>query len=361
MVASGRALLALIALIVAGCAAPDLMPPRPAGTAAAPAPSAAPIATPRSSVVALQTTTGAVLFVDPAGRTVTQLGVGLPLAWAAAAGQLWYVDQARHLRAVGIDGRVSDLGLLTGMSTPGASAQGLAVSGDGRRWAWGEAVGARARVYVGGIDAAAKIVLDEQTSNPVLRPLAFTPRGIVVVRSATGFGGCCYAPPELGVRDVLLVDQASLRVSQTWTACPMASPSSLGSFACTGAVLTVHPPDGSTRTVTPIGPVVQAAWAHVDDQAGRVVFGVIHARGRGDGGCPCQIDTEQAGLDGGAATRIADQLLPEDILPDGRIVAASAPALPAQAPPSRWLLSPGGARSPLGPDGALFLAVVTIP
>lgn len=361
MMARGRTVPLLAVLALAACAGPDAPSSRPAGTTAAASPTAVPTTTPRSSVVALMTPAGMVLFVDPAGRTVTQVSVASPIATSAAVGQLWFVDQARHLRALGIDGRVSDLGVLRGLTAPGATAWGLAVSDDGRRWAWGELIGASTRVYVGGIDTPERVALDEATTNRAFVVLAFTARGIVVARSATGLGGCCYLPPEYGHKDALLVDPATLQVSLRWDGCATASATPLGSFACTGAALTAHPADGQTQAIAPIGPVVTAAWAHVDEAGRRLVFGVVHTRGQGDGGCPCRIDTEDAALDGGAATRLADQVLPDAVLPDGRLVVASAPAVPAQAPPSHWLLSPGGARTQLGPDGAEFLAILTTP
>lgn len=182
-----------------------------------------------------------------------------------------------------------------------------------------------------------------------------------MARSATGFGGCCYLEPETGHQDMLLVDPITLQVSQTWKGCVAAYASPLGSFACTGRVLTAHLPDGSTRTVTPTPPVTDDGWAQVDDSGRRVIFAVVHSRGAGGGGCPCKLDTEANSLADGSVTVLADQMLPDAPLPDGRVIMTSAPAVPDEGPHATWILSPDGTRVQLGPVGAQFMAVIALP
>lgn len=363
-------MLVAIAVLLAGCSGPTAATPGPTATPTV-APSAHPSATPRPYAIAVTTSDArTIVFLAGDGRTLGQTSFPSPtFGLTTAAGQLWYVDQDKHLRAVGVDGRVSDLGVLQGLAAAGATAFGLAVSGDGRRWAWGECsnclgAGGRARLYVGGVDAHEQLVLDDPTSNAVLVPLAFTARGIIVARSATGLGGCCYFTPESGHRDVLLVDSATLQLSRTWNGCAAASPSPSGAFACVGGTVTVNLPDGSTRSVIPTQPVRNVGWALVDDAGGRVVFGVVHSRGQGDGGCPCVIDTEVGGLDGGTVTKLVDQMTPDDLLPDGRVVATSTPSTPVlagQGTVADWIVSPDATRVRLGPEGARFLAVLTLP
>jgi hypothetical protein len=366
-----RASLLLGTLVLAACGGPGVATPRASRSAApAPAPTIAPSATSRSSyaIAVLAPDLHTVLFLGGDGSTLARVTSPPDSATfpASAAGRLWYQGMDGHLRTVGIDGRQTDMGVLQGLGPgAGATAAGLAVSADGRRWAWGECVCAnsngRARLYVGGVDAAARVVLDEPTTNEVLNPLAWTARGLFVARQATGLGGCCYFPDEVGVRDMLLVDPTTLQLSQTWKGCATAHASALGAFACTGPVSTVHLPDGSTRTVAPTKPAVVVGWVRVDDVGGRVVLGVIHSRGNGDGGCPCTIDTEAVALGDGAITKLADQMTPDDVLPDGRIVAKATPVMPGQDTVADWIVSPDGTRTRLGPDSARFLAVVSLP
>ena len=258
---------------------------------------------------------------------------------------------------------MSDMGVLQSLAVPGALAFGLAVSQDGRRWAWGGCVGCapnvghmRARIYAGGIDIPDKLVLDEPSANPVLIPIGYTPRGIVVARTATGIGGCCYIPPEAGHRDVLVVDPTTFQISQSLNGCNAAYTSPQGSFVCTSTPpMTVHLADGSTRSVAAGG-----GWVHVDDSHGRVVFTLIHSRGQGDGGCPCKMDVEAAPLDGGPVTVLADQMTLDDVLPDGGIVAATAPVLPGQGALADWIVRTDGTRVQLDQAGGPFVAVLPL-
>jgi len=367
----GPSLLAL-ALAAAACG-PVAATPRSPGVPAAASPTPAspsPTPTPQRYVIAVvEPIHGTVSFLDSEGRQSGQATIPWPVATATVAGRLWYVDAANHLRAVGVDGQASDMGALQGMTAagPGGMVYGLAVSGDGRAWAWGECAGCgssggRARVYTGGVGAAEKVVLDEPASpNEVLIPLGYTAHGLVVVRAASGFGGCCYLPPETGHEDVLLVDPTTMQVTQTFKGCVSAYATPLGSFACTGSTVVVHLPDGSTQTVTPTSPLALVGWVHVDDAGGRVVFGVIHSRGQGGGGCPCKIDTEAAALNGGSVTTLADQMLPEAVLPDGRIVATMAPMIPGSGPYSIWIVSPDGTRVQLGAATSELVAVLPLP
>jgi len=298
------------------------------------------------------------------GSTVGRGTLPSPVGVVAAAGRLWYVDSANHLRTLGVDGRAADMGVLQSLAASGpGSAGGLAVSADGRRWAWGvcsgcSGSGARTRVYLGGIDTPEKLVADESTTNQVLIPVAYTSRGVVVVRSASGLGGCCYLSPEDGHTAVLVVSPGALQPGPTLPSCVTAYASEAGSFACVGRMVTVHLADGSTRAVMPTQPVAQVGWARVDDAGARVVFTVLHSRGQGDGGCPCNLDTEAGSLSDGSVTKLADQMTLDDLLPDGRIVATSAPALPGEGPTVDFIVSPDGTRMRLGPDGESFLAVV---
>jgi hypothetical protein len=368
-----RTALVVTSFVAAACTAPVTGAPHSTGTAAGSpvAPSTSPTATPRQYVVAVWASSAdTVLFQNSQGSTVGQAKVPrTTAAIAAAAGQLWYIDTDKHLRAVGVDGHVSDMGVIRSLAVPGAVAYGLAVSEDGHRWAWGGCVAcapsagdARARIYAGGIDIPDRLVLDEPTSNPVLLAIGFAPSGIVVARSATGIGGCCYIPPEAGHKDVVVVNPTTMQVSQSLTGCVAAYASPQGSFVCTStSALTVHLADGLTRSVTPMSPVVGVGWAHVDDTHSRVVFTVIHSRGPGDGGCPCMIDVESAPLDGGSVTVLANQMTLDDVLPDGGIVATTAPSLPGQGTAATdWVVRPDGSRVQIGQAGAQFLAVLQL-
>jgi hypothetical protein len=361
--------LVLVALVLGACSGPVAATPTPTATGIATtvSPAASPTAAPRSYVIAVRSDLGTVLFLRADGSTAGRASLpSYTVAVTAAAGRLWYMDDAGHVRAVGVDGLPSDMGVAQSLAAPGPIATGLAVSGDGRRWAWGVCAGCvssggRARIYLGGIEAPEKLVADEPSSNPVLIPLAFTARGVVVARSASGFGGCCYFNPEMGHKDVFIVDPATMRAGPNWNGCASAYATPKGSFACTGSVVTVQLADGSTRTVTPTAPVVAVGWAHVDDSGGRVVFTAVHSRGQGDGGCPCTLDTEAGTLGAGSVTRLADQMTLDDLLPDGRIIATSAPVVPGQGASAEWIVAPDGSRVRLGPDGARFLAVVPLP
>jgi hypothetical protein len=163
------------------------------------------------------------------------------------------------------------------------------------------------------------------------------------------------------VLDTMLVDPATLTVSATWPGCHTGYVSPKGSFACAVTPMTVHLADGSTHSIVPISPVTQIGWIHVDDAGNRAVFGVIHSRGQGMGGCPCVIDTESAGLSNGVSAKIADQMLPLDILPDGRIFASSAPALPelTQSLPTKlWVLAADGTQTQVATGPRDFIALV---
>jgi hypothetical protein len=366
------AALLLTAPLLAACQGPggstSHQAPGAAASAVAVSPLAAPTAAPRAVAVAVRGDTGPVRFLRPDGTELGRADIS-PMAGglSAAGGRLWHLDSDGHLRAAGIDGSSLDMGVLQGLAPGGgASSNGLAVSPDGRSWAWGECAGctgagARARVLIGGVGAPVQVALDEPTTNAVLVPVAWTQRGIVVVRSRTGIGGCCYFWPEGAAEDTLLIDPTTRQVSQTLTGCHAAFASAVGSFACVAAPLTVHMADGSTRTVNPSPPVAGVGWSHTDDTGRRVVFGVIHSRGQGDGGCPCVIDMEAGAWDTGVVTKLADQMTPDDVLPDGRVVATSAPANPTGGSPSSlWLVSPDGARARLGGDGDDFVATVQL-
>jgi hypothetical protein len=296
-------------------------------------------------------------------------GLSTYAASAVAAGRFWYVAAAdHHLHSIAPDGTDVDVAALS--DTDGGNVvNGLAVSSDGQRWAWGILVvgasgPARARIDVGGAGATTRMGLEEPSTNTVLIPVAWTPRGLLVSRSLTGIGGCCYLTPETGGRDAMLVDPATLHVSNTWTGCATALATASGSFACvTGSGqtgVTVHPATGPDVDVSPLPPVAHVGWALVDDTQGRVLFAVIHSFGAGGGDGPYKIDTEQAALTAHQATHLLDQVVPDAALPDGRIVVTEAPAVPTSgapgsAPPSVVIATSGGGKLRIGAAGAGYL------
>ncbi len=353
--------MSLLAACGGAAATPTAVPSQTAAASASPTNSPQPVAV---TIAVEKNDARTVLFLRADGTTLGQTDLQSAEDVTSAAGKLWYIGAGDgHLRTVGVDGSRSDVGFLEGLATPGSTTSGLAVSGDGSRWAWGclscNSSAPRTRLYVGGAGIRAHIVLDEPTSNWGLVPLAWTASGLIVARQATGLGGCCYLTPEIGHMDAMLVDSATLQVSATWSGCSTASASQKGAFACVSASLTVHLPDGSTRMVSPTPPVAGVGWGHVDDAGNRVVFAVIHSRAGGEGVCPCVIDTETAALDTGVVTKLADQMTPDGLLSNGRVIASSAPLLPGQGTFSEWLLSADGTRVQLGPNGAHFVAIVS--
>ena len=280
-------------------------------------------------------------------------------ASAAAAGRYWYVSgSANHLHSVTPDGMDTDVASLADLDG-GNLINGLAVSSDGQRWAWGVlqnpgSSNARTWIDVGGMGVATKSAIAEATNNPVLIPLAWTLRGIVVSRSNTGIGGCCYLTPETAGREVMLVDPGTLMLVNTFGGCASSFVSAAGSFACAGSTIQVHTAGGSDVAVAAQPPVSQVGWAIVDDAGKRVVFAVIHSTGGGGDG-PYVIDTEQGDLTTRTVTKLFDQATPDYVLPDGRIIVSSAP----QAPNSGQgygasLRSSSGSSLQLGPQGSQF-------
>jgi hypothetical protein len=289
------------------------------------------------------------------------------LASTGAAGRFWYVGASdHHLHAVAPDGSDTDVAALADIGGSNY-VNGLAVRADGQQWAWGVLeTGAsgptRMHIDVAGSGVATRKALDQATDNPILVPLAWTPRGIVVSRSITGIGGCCYLTPETAGRDVMLVDPSTLQVATQWNACSTAAVSALGSFACiassggvsTGAVA-VHRASGTDVTVTSIAPVEHVGWSIVDDDHNHVLFAVVHSSGAGGGDGPYLIDTEQADLASNTVTKLFDQVTPDVVLPDGRVVVTSAPQVVNGASSSVFIRSPGGSSLQVGPTGAGFL------
>ena len=66
-------------------------------------------------------------------------------------------------------------------------------------------------------------------------------------------------------------------------------------------------------------------------------------------------------MNGGSVTTLADQMLPEAVLPDGRIVATMAPMIPGSGPYSIWIVSPDGTRVQLGAATSELVAVLPLP
>ena len=291
-------------------------------------------------------------------------------AFATASGRLWYVANTDgHLHAVAPDGTDTDIGAL---QDAGRSSQnyltGLAVSPDGRNWAWGvttpgsPGTAATTRIEVGGAGGPTRNALSEPASpggepGPVLAPLAWTSRGLLVSRNETGIGGCCYLWPETGGRDVMLVDPTTFAVVKTWTGCQTKFVSVAGSFACAASTVVVHQAALSDVQVAALPPVAGLGWLVVDDVQRRVLFAVIHDRGAGGGDGPYVIDTEQGDLVSGVVTKLYDQTTPLAILPAGRAVTAAAPAVPGlgQGYPLS-IRSSSGASVQIGPRDAQFIA-----
>jgi hypothetical protein len=289
------------------------------------------------------------------------------LAFAAAGGRFWYVGASdHHLHALAPDGTDTDIAALAD-SGSGNLINGLAVRSGGQEWAWGVLqTGAsgptRTHIEAAGAGVPARTALDQATDNPILIPLAWTPSGIVVSRSITGIGGCCYLTPETAGRDVMLVDPSTLQATKQWSGCSTATVSAQGSFACiassggvsTGAV-TVHPASGADVTVNAITPVEHAGWSIVDDIQGRVLFAVVHSSGAGGGDGPYVIDTEQADVNTKTVSKLFDQVVPDAVLPDGRIVVTSAPQVVNGNSSSVFVRSAGGSSLQVGPTGAGYL------
>jgi hypothetical protein len=301
------------------------------------------------------------------GKHTFSSGGSTYLASTGAAGRFWYVGASdRHLHAVTPDGTDSDVAPLADIGGSNFI-NGLAVRNDGQQWAWGVLeTGAsgptRIHIDVAGTGVATRKGLDQATDNPILMPLAWTPRGIVVSRSVTGIGGCCYLTPETAGRDVMLVDPSTLQVTTQWTACSTAAVSERGSFACIATsggvstgVVTVHRASGSDTSVNAIAPVEHVGWLTVDDDRNNVLFAVVHSSGAGGGDGPYVIDTERADLAGNTVTKLFDQTTPDVVLPDGRVVVTSAPQVVNGSSSSVFIRSSGGSSLQIGPTGAGFL------
>jgi uncharacterized protein YceK len=289
--------------------------------------------------------------------------------FATASGRLWHIAKDGHLRAIAPDGSETDLGSLQDAGTSGQNyITGLAVSPDGQSWAWGvtspgsPGAAARTRIEVGGVGAPTRIAMSEAASpggepGLVLVPLAWTSRGLLISRDETGLGGCCYLWPEIGGRDVMLVNATTFAVVKTWTGCQTKFVSMAGSFACDGSPVVVHQATGTDVEVAPIAPVAGLGWIVVDDVQGRVLFAVIHDRGAGAGDGPYVIDAEQGKLASRAVSKLYDQATPLATLPDGRVVVAEAPAVPSSGQGYRLSIrSSSGSSAPLGPRDAQFIA-----
>jgi hypothetical protein len=289
--------------------------------------------------------------------------------FATANGWLWHVGDNGHLRAAAPDGSDTDFGSLQDVGTSSHNyLTGLAVSPDGQRWAWGVttpgAPGAAAttRIEVGGVGVPARVALSEGAApggepGLVLTPLAWTSRGLLISRDATGLGGCCYLWPEEGGRDVMLVDATTLAVVKTWSGCQTRFVSMAGSFACDASPVVVHQATGTDVRVAPIAPVAGLGWIVVDDVQGRVLFAVIHDRGAGAGDGPYVIDTEQGDLASRTATKLYEQVTPLATLPDGRVIVAMAPAVPSSGQGyALSIRSSSGSSTQIGPRDAQFIA-----
>jgi len=72
------------------------------------------------------------------------------------------------------------------------------------------------------------------------------------------------------------------------------------------------------------------------------------------------MDVEAAPLDGGSVTVLADQMTLDDVLPDGGIVAATAPVLPGQGALADWIVRTDGTRVQLDQAGGPFVAVLPL-
>jgi len=293
-------------------------------------------------------------------------------ASTTAAGRLWYVASSDdHLRYLTPDGTFeTDLGALQDLGN-GNFISGLAVRADGKRWAWGvEIAGAvgptRTRIDVGGVGVATRVTLEEQATNHVLTPIAWTSQGILVARDATGIGGCCYLTPEIAGRDAMLVDPTTLQMTKNWPGCATAAASPEGSFACVTSAsrparLTVHRTTAPDITVTALPPSREVGWALVDDAYNRVVFGAVHSFGNGGSEGPYAVDTESGDLPGGVVSVLADHATPVAALPDGRVVVTSAPARLSGSTSTVSVQAPSGASQQLGPEGAEFVGAFPLP
>jgi RNA polymerase sigma factor (sigma-70 family) len=141
---------------------------------------------PRGVVPTTQPTT--IRLVHPDGSEVNTLTLKPGLSVIGAAGQRVFVlEPGGVLRAVDLDGNVSDLGHLSGPVTS------FIVDPSGTRWVWGSVDLSTpvhdSTVYSAGIGLAPKVIdhLIDQTW--FLRALAWTPLGPVVVHFPTGIGG----------------------------------------------------------------------------------------------------------------------------------------------------------------------------
>lgn len=282
--------------------------------------------------------------------------------FATAAGRFWYISKGdHHLHSVTPNGSDTDIAPLQDLST---SPYGLAVSPDGRQWAWGVWLGTsapyRVRVDLGGVGMDTRYAMEESTSNSVLEPLAWTSAGLVVERQATGIGGCCYLIPETGAKDAMLLDPGSLRTVDTWPGCATASASDAGSLVCIPTTpgtpaLVVHRQQRSDVTLQAQAPVRRVGWAIVDDARGRALFGVVHSDGAGGSSGPYSIDTEAGDLGTGQVATIAGAVTPNAVLPDGRLVVTSAPPVLS---PSGFLVSirsTSGQMQQLGSDNSYWI------
>jgi hypothetical protein len=321
-------------------------------------------------VVVQETGSGTLFFVRDDGVVLGNHsfadGVSPYDVSAAAAGRFWYIARSSgHLHSLSTDGSDTDVAALPDVR--GGQAKGLAVSPDGRQWAWGVLLGGsvgpwHTHVELGGIGLGTRTALDESASNPaVLSPVAWTERGILVSRDATGIGGCCYLTPESGARDAMLMDPVTLHLITAWNGCATASASPAGSVACSGpnrtATIVVHRAAAPDVTLSALPPHQQVGWAFVDDAGNRAIFGVIHSFGSGGAQGPYAIDAEAGDLGSLAVSKLFDQVTPDAALPDGSVIVTSAPPVVNASPSTVSVRSVSGAVHQLGPSGAAFVAV----
>lgn len=141
---------------------------------------------PRGFVPTTQPTT--IRLVRPDGSDVNTLTLKPGLSVIGAAGQRVFVlEPGGVLRAVDLDGTVSDLGHLSGPVTS------FIVDPSGTRWVWGSVDLSTpvhdSTVYSAGIGLAPKVIDHLIDATWFLRALAWTPLGPVVVHFPTGIGG----------------------------------------------------------------------------------------------------------------------------------------------------------------------------
>lgn len=351
----------VVAAVTAGCGTSS--PAVTATPTSRPAISATPVITatpspspPVSWVIAVENSQdGSILLVRDDGTVLATFKPTDTVAHTAAAGRFWYVLRDGQLHSVTPDGIDTDVATLQ----DGANAAGLAVSPDGRQWAWGissEGTSPRVHVDVGGLGLPTRTALDAPSSGGDEQVVAWTSVGVLVGQFGEG-GGCCYIPPEELARGAMLLDPATLQVSQSWPGCATAAATDAGSFACvevfrTGK-LTVHEAAGVTTSVTAEMPAQAVGWAHVDDSRNRVVFGVIHSLSGG-----YRVDTEAGDLATGAVTTLWTQVVPDALLPDGRVVVTSVPLASTDAR-AVYVRSETGASHQIGPVDSFFLAAFT--